>query len=211
MPNGKVSLRTASVLRHRPSCGTGSRPVRINGMNASMSNSAVSVMIRSCQSPGGTVVQSDAEAGGGCGRLKPNSDTSATHADMHNRNHHAADTYPSPEGRATTDSGLQRLRFLLDVVQSSDVEERLLGNVVELTLGDLVERLDGLGDLHVGPVLAGELLGHEEVLAQEPLHPPSPADGQLVLLGQLVHAQDGDDVLQLLVLLQDPDDLTGHP
>src|SRR5699024_11855842 len=32
----------------------------------------------------------------------------------------------------------------------------------------------------------------------------------LVLFGEFVHAEDGDDVLQLLVLLQDPDDLLGH-
>ena len=42
-----------------------------------------------------------------------------------------------------------------------------------------------------------------EALAQEALHLAGAADGTLVLLAQLVHAHDGDDVLQLLVALQD--------
>ena len=36
-------------------------------------------------------------------------------------------------------------------------------------------------------------------------------DRQLVVLGQLVHAEDGDDVLQLLVALQDLLHLRGRP
>jgi hypothetical protein len=50
---------------------------------------------------------------------------------------------------------------------------------------------------------AGELLGHEEGLAEEALHAAGAAHGELVLLAQFIHAQDGDDVLQFLVALQD--------
>ena len=57
---------------------------------------------------------------------------------------------------------------------------------------------------HEHAVLAGELLGHEHRVGQEPLDPAGPLDGDLVLLGQLVDAEDGDDVLQLGVALQDP-------
>ena len=46
-------------------------------------------------------------------------------------------------------------------------------------------------------------LTHLEGLREEPLDLPGPGDGELVLLGQLVHSQDGDDVLQRLVVLQD--------
>ena len=48
-----------------------------------------------------------------------------------------------------------------------------------------------------------------EALAQEALHLAGAADGALVILAQLVHAHDGDDVLQLLVALQHLLDRTG--
>ena len=51
---------------------------------------------------------------------------------------------------------------------------------------------------------AGEDLSHEEGLGQEALHLASPGHGQLVLFAQLVHAQNGDDVLQPLVVLHPP-------
>ena len=53
------------------------------------------------------------------------------------------------------------------------------------------------------PSHAGKLLRNVERLGQEALHLSGAADGQLVLLGQLVHAHDGDDILQLLIALQD--------
>jgi len=48
-----------------------------------------------------------------------------------------------------------------------------------------------------------------EALAQEALHLAGAADGPLVLFAQLVHAHDGNDVLQLLVALQHLLDGTG--
>src|SRR5690606_19852459 len=101
--------------------------------------------------------------------------------------------------------------LLLQVVQTTDAQERLLRVVVVLALGDLVERLDGLAQRHRRTGDAGERLGHQHVLRQEPLDPARPVHRDLVLFGQLVHTEDGDDVLQLLVLLQDPDDLGGDP
>ena len=53
------------------------------------------------------------------------------------------------------------------------------------------------------PGAAGEHLGDEERLAHEPLQAAGPADGRLVLLGQLVDAEDRDDVLEVAVALQD--------
>src|SRR5215469_12170369 len=71
---------------------------------------------------------------------------------------------------------LQVLGFPLHVLDPADHEERLLG----------------------------ELLGDEHRMGQEPLDPPGALHGDPVLLGQLVYAEDRDDVLQLLVPLQDP-------
>src|SRR5208283_5705045 len=45
---------------------------------------------------------------------------------------------------------------------------------------------------------------------QEPLNTPGTVDQLLVLFGQLVDAEDRNDVLKVLVALQDPDDLLGH-
>src|SRR6478609_9967407 len=56
---------------------------------------------------------------------------------------------------------------LFDVVDAADVEERLLGNVVEVALDDRVERLDGLLDRDRGALDAGELLRHVGVLREE--------------------------------------------
>ena len=50
---------------------------------------------------------------------------------------------------------------------------------------------------------AGEDLGDEERLAHEPLQAPRSGDRRLVVLGQLVDAQDRDDVLEVAVALQD--------
>src|SRR5690606_26086562 len=54
--------------------------------------------------------------------------------------------------------------LLLDVVQTAAHEERLLGHVVVLTVGDLVERLDGLRHRNRRTLDAGELLGNVGVL-----------------------------------------------
>jgi len=49
---------------------------------------------------------------------------------------------------------------------------------------------------------AGEDLRDVEGLRQEALDLARARDGHLVLLAQLVHAQDGNDILQVLVVLQ---------
>ena len=90
----------------------------------------------------------------------------------------------------------------MHLLDAADVEERLLGNLVELAVDDRLEALDRLGHRHVLALQAGEHLGDEERLGQEALHLAGPVDGEAVLLGQLVETEDGDDVLQLLVALQ---------
>src|SRR3712207_3183703 len=93
----------------------------------------------------------------------------------------------------------------LDVLEPAAHEERLLGDLVVLPVGDLVERLDGVLDRDRRPLDAGELLGDVGVLRQEALDASGAVDDDLVLLGELVHPEDRDDVLQLLVALQDLD------
>ena len=97
---------------------------------------------------------------------------------------------------------LERLGLGEHLLDAADVEERLLGHLVELAVDDRLEALDGLGDRHVLALEAGEHLGDEERLREEALDLAGPVHREAVLLGQLVETEDGDDVLQLLVALQ---------
>ena len=63
-----------------------------------------------------------------------------------------------------------------------------------------------------GTYLPGEPVktcGDEERLREEALDLAGARDGELVVLGELVHAEDGDDVLEVLVALQDALHLAG--
>ena len=71
------------------------------------------------------------------------------------------------------------------------------------------EALHRLRHWDVDPRHAGEVLRHVEGLGQEFLDLSGPVYRQLVLVGELVHAQDGDDVLELIVPLQHCLDLPG--
>src|SRR6186997_2507615 len=102
------------------------------------------------------------------------------------------------------------LRVLGHVLDRAGEVEGLLRQRVVLALEDLPEAADGLrqGRVLAGP--AGELLGHEHRLAHEALEPPSPRHGDLVVLAELIHAEDGDDVLEILVALERSLDLARH-
>ncbi len=71
-----------------------------------------------------------------------------------------------------------------------------------LSFEDLAEAANGVRDLHVLAGNAGELLGDEHRLREESLELACAGDEQLVLIGELVDPQDGDDVLKVLVPLQ---------
>src|SRR6516225_6825195 len=104
-------------------------------------------------------------------------------------------------------SGLRRLLLELlgpraHVVDDALHVERLFGEVVALAVDDLLEARDGVLDLDVLAGRAGERLGDEERLREEALDLARARHGDLVVLGELVHAEDGDDVLQVAVLLE---------
>src|SRR5881227_3817496 len=77
----------------------------------------------------------------------------------------------------------------------ADHVESLFGEVVVLAVNDLLEAAYGVGDLDELALKARELLGDEEGLREEALNLARARDYKLVLLGQLVEAEDGDDVL----------------
>src|ERR1041384_4018705 len=87
--------------------------------------------------------------------------------------------------------------------------EGALGEVVVLAVEDLAEASHRLAHRHVLAAATGELLGDEERLREEALDLACPGNRLLVLVGELVDAEDRDDVLQLLVALQHLLDLGG--
>src|SRR5436190_10745204 len=106
--------------------------------------------------------------------------------------------------RVAMSAGLHLLGLLDRLVDRADVHERALGQVVVLALDDLLEAAHGLGARDEHARRAGELLGHEERLREEALDAARAHDDALVVVGELLDAQDRDDVLQVGVALQDP-------
>ena len=84
----------------------------------------------------------------------------------------------------------------------ADHVEGLLGQLVVLAVEDLGEAADRVLELHELARRAGELRGREERLRQEALDLACALDDELVLVGELVDAEDRDDVLQVGVALQ---------
>src|SRR5690606_21830184 len=101
-------------------------------------------------------------------------------------------------------SGFLRARGVsrLHVVEVALEVEVLLGDVVALAGEDLLEGRDALRERDVLALEARELLGDEEGLAEEALDLAGAVDRLAVVLGKLVHTENGNDVLQILVLLQ---------
>lgn len=77
-----------------------------------------------------------------------------------------------------------------------------LRQVVVFTLKDGVETLDGLSKRHELASLAGEDFGDLEGLRHETLDLSGTGDSNLVLFAQLVHTQDGNDILKGFVVLK---------
>src|SRR3954465_1274851 len=115
----------------------------------------------------------------------------------------------SPSGVRTSTRNLVRatasalVRGLDDLVDAALHEERRLRQIVVLALDDLAERAHRVVDRDVRARRAGERLGDVERLREEALDLARALDRHLVLVGELVDAEDRDDVLELLVALED--------
>ena len=79
------------------------------------------------------------------------------------------------------------------------------GNIVlfEMCIRDSLEAADGFRNRHILALEARELLRNVEWLRQEVLYLAGAGNGQLILVGKLIHAEDGNNILQILVFLQD--------
>src|SRR4249920_2168282 len=107
-------------------------------------------------------------------------------------------------------SVLHRCCSGLDLVDVALEVEGLLRDVIERAREDLLEARDRLLERDQLALGARELRGDEERLAEELLDLARAIDRHAVVLAELVHAENGDDVLQVLVLLERLLDLAGH-
>ena len=98
----------------------------------------------------------------------------------------------------------------MHVLDGAGHVEGLLGDVVQLAFDQHLEAADGVFHLDVAALQAGELLGHEERLRKVLLDFARARHRLLVFFAQLFDAQDGDDVLQVFVALQDGLDRARH-
>src|SRR5262245_1935480 len=89
------------------------------------------------------------------------------------------------------------------LLDGADHVEGRFRQVVVVAVAKSLEALDRVGQLDERARPAGEYLGDMEGLRQEALDLAGAGDGDLVLFRQLVHAENGDDVLERLVALQD--------
>src|SRR5215218_6108645 len=110
-------------------------------------------------------------------------------ADPSNRIASGETSWTSKTSAAIGSALLERLGLRQHALDAADVEERLLGHVVELAVHQRLERLDRLLDRGEDPGLAGEHLGHEERLREEALDLAGPGHRDPVLLGELVQTQ----------------------
>ncbi len=74
--------------------------------------------------------------------------------------------------------------------------------MVVLAVKDLLKAANGILELHVLTGRAGEGFGYVEGLRQEPLDLSRTRHGHLVVLRQLVHPEDRNDVLKIFITLQ---------
>src|ERR1043166_2662362 len=98
--------------------------------------------------------------------------------------------------------GGELLALVVRLFDGADHVEGGLGQVVVLAVHQALEALDGVGEVDELAGRAGEHFGDVQRLAQKALDLARARDGELVVFGELVHAEDRDDVLQRLVALQ---------
>src|SRR5688572_13206876 len=134
----------------------------------------------------------------------PGTTTESTSSDMSSR---SGETRSKCMGSATAIAPASRCfgepaRLLDRLLDRPDHIEGGLRQMVVVAVHQAGKALDGVRDVDQHARRARKDLGDEEGLRQKPLDLARPGDGELVLFGELVHAEDGDDILQRFVALQ---------
>src|SRR4029079_2289353 len=110
----------------------------------------------------------------------------------------------SPFANSLFSRRLSKLLAALDgLLDGANHVERRLGQVIVFAFAQALKAANGVGQFDKNAGRSGEHFGDVERLRQEAFDLPRSRHSELVLLGKLVHAEDGDDVLQRFVALQD--------
>mmetsp|Transcript_48813 Transcript_48813/g.76186 ORF Transcript_48813/g.76186 Transcript_48813/m.76186 type:complete len:282 (+) Transcript_48813:149-994(+) len=100
--------------------------------------------------------------------------------------------------------------LLLNLVDVANHVESSLREVIIITSNKTLECGDGLLKGHELSRGASEHLSNVERLRHELLDLTGAGNGELVVLRQLIHTKDGNDILKILVILEGLLDLTGE-
>lgn len=104
-----------------------------------------------------------------------------------------------------------QLNILLNhLSDGTDEVEGVLVKVVVLAIEDSLESLEGVLQVDELTLHVGENLSDLERLGQETLDLTGTVHSELVILRQLIHTQDSNNILKILVGLQDSLDVTGN-
>eukprot|EP00128_Syssomonas_multiformis_P016704 Colp12_sorted_trinity150504_noHs@24768 len=103
----------------------------------------------------------------------------------------------------------QALSLSNNLLNVTNHVEGSLREVIKLTTKNGLEALNGVRELDKTARRASEDLSDLEGLRQETLDLTGTGDGELILLGQLIHTQNGNNILERLVVLEDLLDTTG--
>src|SRR4030095_3093086 len=95
-----------------------------------------------------------------------------------------------------------QLSTLSDFVNAALHVEIAFRYVVVFTFQDFLETANSLSHRHLLALAAGKHLRHAERLTQKALNLARPEHGHLVLGRKLIHAQNRNDVLEVLEALQ---------
>ncbi len=98
--------------------------------------------------------------------------------------------------------------FGANFVDAASHVEILLGHIVVLAIENLFESANRLLGSHIFTLFSGEYFGNVERLAEETLDFSGPIDRQFIVRAQLIHPENGNDILQIFVPLQYPLDTT---
>jgi hypothetical protein len=99
--------------------------------------------------------------------------------------------------------GLQFLAFFDGVVDAPYQVKGCFGIFVHFAVHDHVETTDRFVDGNQHAFETGELFSHVEGLGQETLYLTGAGNGHFIFVAQFVQTEDGDDILQFLIALED--------
>ncbi len=105
-------------------------------------------------------------------------------------------------------TGRHFLGFLHGLLDGADHIECLLRDLVVFAVNDFFEAANGVFQFYIVAGRSGKGFGDVKRLRQETLNFSCPGDRQFIVFRELVHTENGDDILQVFIALQNQLDRT---